>query len=103
MPHRLVIRSRIVQLAAAGLPNAVIATRLGLKVDTVRKWRGRFATSRLDGLKDRPRSGRPPHFTGPGSPSVTRTSRPRPSACWTCTPEPGTANRSRRRVRDLLR
>ena len=33
MPHRLVIRSRIVQLAAVGLPNAVIATRLGLKVD----------------------------------------------------------------------
>ena len=63
MPHRLVIRSRIVQLAAVGLPNAVIATRLGLKVDTVRKWRARFATSRLDGLKDRPRSGRPRHFT----------------------------------------
>ena len=31
MPHRLVIRSRIVQLAAVGLPNAVIATGLGLK------------------------------------------------------------------------
>ena len=51
------------QLAAVGLPNAVIATGLGLKVDTVRKWRARFATSRLDGLKGRPRSGRPRHFT----------------------------------------
>ena len=63
LPHRLVIRAKIVRMAAAGLPNAVIASRLGLKVDTVRKWRGRFATDRLDGLRDRPRSGRPPHFT----------------------------------------
>jgi hypothetical protein len=63
LPHRLVIRAKIVRLAAAGLTNAVIAARLGLKVDTVRKWRGRFATDRLDGLTDRPRSGRPPHFT----------------------------------------
>jgi hypothetical protein len=32
-------------------------------VDTVRKWRRRFAVSRLAGLKDAPRSGRPPVFT----------------------------------------
>ena len=63
MPHRVVIRATIVRLAAAGLPNAVIASRLGLKHDTVRKWRGRFVTAGLDGLTDRPRSGRPPHFT----------------------------------------
>ena len=49
MPHRLVIRSRIVQLAAVGLPNAVIATRLGLKVDTVRKWRARFVDEAVAG------------------------------------------------------
>jgi len=63
MPHRLVVRAKIVRLAAAGLTNGVIASQLGLKVDTVRKWRGRFATGRLDGLKDQPRSGRPPRFT----------------------------------------
>ncbi len=61
LPHRLVIRAKIVRLAAAGLTNAVIAARLGLTVGTVGKWRGRFATDRLDGLTDRPRSGRPPH------------------------------------------
>ena len=31
--------------------------------DTVRKWRRRFAVGRLSGLKDAPRSGRPPVFT----------------------------------------
>ena len=34
-----------------------------------------------------------PGSTGPGSPSATPTSRPRPPACWTCTPGSGTANR----------
>jgi transposase len=63
MPYRLVIRAKIVRLAAAGLSNTVIADRLALKVDTVRKWRGWFALARLDRLKDRPRSGRPPRFT----------------------------------------
>jgi transposase len=62
MPYRLVIRAKIVRLAAAGLSNTVIADRLALKV-TVRKWRGWFALARLDRLKDRPRSGRPPRFT----------------------------------------
>ncbi|MFD3460976.1 helix-turn-helix domain-containing protein [Nocardia fluminea] len=32
-------------------------------VDTVRTWRNRYAEHGLDGLKDRPRSGRPPRFT----------------------------------------
>lgn len=49
--------------AAEGDPNAVIATSLGIHVDTVRKWRGRFARGRLKGLGDLPRSGRPKVFT----------------------------------------
>jgi len=39
-----VLRARIVLAAAAKDPNAVIAADLGVTVDTVRKWRGRFAT-----------------------------------------------------------
>ena len=39
--------------------NARIAAGLGISVDTVRKWRGRFAGRGLDGLADLPRPGRP--------------------------------------------
>lgn len=62
-PHRLVVRAQIVRLAAAGRPNARIAARLGLKDDTVRTWRARFAEHRMEGLDDLPRSGRRPKFT----------------------------------------
>jgi transposase len=62
--YQLVIRARIVLDAAGGYPNNAIARRRGVVVDTVRLWRGRYAEAGLDGLKDRPRSGRPPRFTG---------------------------------------
>jgi len=61
--HRDRLRAQIVLAAAAGENNATIATRVGVHVDTVRKWRRRFAAARLAGLKDAPRSGRPPVFT----------------------------------------
>jgi transposase len=57
------LRARIVLAAAAGQANAAIARQLGVCTDTVRKWRRRFAAGRLAGLKDAPRSGRPPVFT----------------------------------------
>jgi transposase len=57
------LRAQIVIAAAAGSTNAAIAGRVGVHVDTVRKWRRRFAATRLAGLKDAPRSGRPPVFT----------------------------------------
>ena len=57
------LRARIVLAAAAGMANTAIARELGVCADTVRKWRRRFAASRLAGLKDSPRSGRPPVFT----------------------------------------
>jgi transposase len=62
-PWRQVLRAKIVLLAARGVPNQKIAARLGVTVDTARKWRGRFAAHGLAGLTDRKRPGRPPRFT----------------------------------------
>jgi transposase len=61
-PHRQVVRARIVLDAAAGLPSALIARRVGVAPNTVRKWRKRFCTHGYTGLRDRPRSGRPRVF-----------------------------------------
>ena len=57
--HRDRVRAQIVLAAARGRDNARIAADLQITVDTVRKWRGRFAVRGLDGLADLPRSGRP--------------------------------------------
>ena len=62
-PFRDRLRAAIVLAAAAGHANAAIAAELRVCTDTVRKWRRRFAQSRLAGLADAPRSGRPPAFT----------------------------------------
>jgi transposase len=61
-PLRAVQRAWIVLAAADGQPNARIARDLGVHVDTVRTWRGRFAAEGIKGLADRDRSGRPPVF-----------------------------------------
>lgn len=53
---RVVERSQIVLLAAKGIPNYQIAEKLSLDVNTVGRWRNRFAERRLPGLeKDLPR------------------------------------------------
>ena len=57
--HRDRSRAQIVLAAARGLDNARIAADLRITVDTVRKWRGRFAVRGLAGLADLPRCGRP--------------------------------------------
>jgi len=62
-PYRDKVRARIVLLAADRWSNGAIAAQVGLSVDTVRTWRGRFAARGLAGLRDRARSGRPVRFT----------------------------------------
>ena len=61
-PVRVVERARIVWLAHHGWAAPAIARELRLSEATVRLWLCRFNTQGLDGLADRPRSGRPPTY-----------------------------------------
>src|SRR5262249_41297025 len=61
-PYRDVVRAKIVLLAATGLRNDVIASRLDLPRQIVSKWRKRFFYDRLAGLEEAPRGGRPARF-----------------------------------------
>lgn len=55
---RLVERSKIILLAADETPNYKIAEELGINVNTVGKWRNRFAEKGISGIeKDLPRGG----------------------------------------------
>ncbi|WSK84407.1 IS630 family transposase [Streptomyces sp. NBC_01278] len=56
------IRARIVLASAEGLSNAEITRRLLVAVNTVRKWRGRFAALGPAGLADADRVGRPHQY-----------------------------------------
>jgi len=60
-PARLVLRAKIVLLAAEGKRNQKIAPRLKTALKTVSLWRRRFAEQRVAGIeKDAPRGGRKP-------------------------------------------
>ena len=77
--QRLALRANIVLAAAAGRANAAIAADLRVTVPTVRKWRTRFAATRLGGLADEPRPGAPRTITDAQvEAAVTRTLEARP-------------------------
>jgi len=62
-PQRVVLRSRIVLLAADGRENKQIARRLKIRPETASLWRSRFIIHRLEGIvKDAPRPGRKPRI-----------------------------------------
>jgi transposase len=80
----LALRGRIILAAAAGQSNQQVAATLGIPAVTVGKWRRCFAAKGLGGLKDAPRSGRPPKH----SPEVLKKvqtrvcQQPRPYSRW---------------------
>jgi transposase len=55
----LALRSRIVLLCASSKENNEVAAQLRITPQTVSKWRNRFASRRLEGVLDAPRSGAP--------------------------------------------
>ena len=58
--RRLAQRAQVILAAAEGRTVAAAAAASELSPQACSKWRQRFWTQRLDGLRDRPRSGRPP-------------------------------------------
>src|SRR5713101_3171937 len=59
LPHGLVMRARLVLLAAEGMANKAIAAKLDLSQQSVSMWRQRFLKQGLHGLHDELRPGRP--------------------------------------------
>jgi hypothetical protein len=62
LPHFMVLRAKMILLAAEKLDNKEIAARLDIGRDVVSQWRKRFFYERLPGLEERPRAGRPHVF-----------------------------------------
>lgn len=61
--QRIVERAQIILLANEGLSVEKIAERLHTRAARVSKWRQRFAASRLSGLSDAARPGKPPTYS----------------------------------------
>jgi len=82
---RAVLRAEIVLLAARDVPNAQIAAACGTSVNTVRKWRGRFAGHGLSALTDARRPGRPRIYGPAARVQVVATATsmpPYPESTW---------------------
>jgi hypothetical protein len=62
LPHKVVVRAKMILYAADGQPTAEIARRLETAPRVVGRWRKRFFEERLAGLEDRERAGRPRRF-----------------------------------------
>jgi putative transposase len=72
-------RAQVILLSAQGLTLEEISARSGLNRTNCMKWRKRFAVEGLDGLKDKPRKGRPATITPWQRAQVIRLACERPS------------------------
>ncbi len=61
-PFRDVMRAKAILYAAEGATNQEIADRLDVSRQSVSDWRRRFCQEGLQGLEEKPRSGRPRRF-----------------------------------------
>jgi len=80
---RVVLRSRIVLLAAEGLQNKQIAAALNVAPRMAALWRGRFIEQGVEGLlKDAPRPGRTPSISRTSLIEKTTQSTPATATQW---------------------
>ena len=86
---RLVRRARILLALAAGESPSAAARRLGVTRPTVYGWQARFNAAGLDGLRDRPRPGRPATYSADERAEVVAAALTAPDelglpfGCWT--------------------
>jgi putative transposase len=86
LPHGLVVRARIVLLAADGLPSAEIAQKLGFSQQSVCLWRKRYLDHGVQGLHDELKPGRPRTISDERVASLVRrtlNTRPKEGTHWT--------------------
>lgn len=85
-PHGLVMRARIVLLAADGVANTTIAEKLGFSQQSVCLWRKRYLDHGLQGLHDELKPGRPRTISDEKVASLVRKtlrSKPKEATHWT--------------------
>jgi transposase len=80
IPQALAMRARIVLGSAAGESIRGLAQRLKLTERTICLWRRRYASQGLDGLRNRPRAGRPRRITGAKEQAVVSATLRKPKA-----------------------
>ena len=100
----MALRANIVLSCAQGKTNQAVAQGLGVSMNTVGKWRRRFATERMAGLVDAPRSGAPREISDQKVEEVvTKTLETIPPArthwsSWLMAKEAGISQHSVRRI-----
>ncbi len=75
---RLVERAKIIKGCLAGLPVRQIAQELTIRPNTVIEWRKRFDEQGIEGLRDRPRSGKPRTYDASLRDRILKTLEQRP-------------------------
>ena len=80
LPARVVERAKLILLLHEGERVPAVAGRLGVGADVVRTWLKRFNAEGLDGLRDRPRSGRPATYSPEQVGEVVAASLTKPDA-----------------------
>jgi len=59
LPHGQIMRARIILQLSEGMTRTDVAAAQRTTAKTVHQWRNRFEAEGIDGLLERPRSGRP--------------------------------------------